>query len=630
MSWLSDLSDTIGSAFTPDTMPAWGALAGLGQAATPHPGTGMGWGNALFGTIGDVSKGGMTGAQVGQEMTARDIGNQMSQLGLQKQQTLQPYQLAYLKSFYGGNPQGGAGGMPGSLSGISGHGSGKDGALTQADMLGLSMLSAAGASGDPGKISDAYKTLYEHNPDLAGAIKGSQEAETPQKMPNGQYQLGAGLFGSLAPQATSAALQGIVGEREPGGIGPGNQQPAETPTPEGAGQMMPPQGDALAAYRQQNGMQAPPIDAQRAGMGLPVGSSSPAQMPPQQGAPPPQGQPMGQPIPPPPSPSQIPPQAQMPPQQGQPNPLEALIAQQQAAKQAPNQQANVARGIDGKPLISSDGKPIIPSLANNPFYKPSPTGQPVLDRSLPLNANDVDVKDKEDELSTARKSIEEGDKTFTSQYSSMQKEDYRIQQLLSIYQDVQSGKGLQAIAPDRLNTLIALDLVSDKSTVHNLAQAQTAGNDHILQIVNQIKDTNNNLGEAPQRTFGSVINAMQENGETFRDQPEALYNILTQARGILKQNMNMVEGWTAAGGKANTLGPNRTTMAPNTFGDQFMTNHDPEDYRKQVAAQTSPFKGMAGTQGFKSPQDVGAAFKGGQITRQQAAQILQQQFGHAP
>lgn len=579
MSWLSDLSDTIGSAFTPDTMPAWGALAGLGQAATPHPGTGMGWGNALFGTIGDVSKGGMTGAQVGQEMTARDIGNQMSQLGLQKQQTLQPYQLAYLKSFYGGNPQGGAGGMPGSLSGISGHGSGKDGALTQADMLGLSMLSAAGASGDPGKISDAYKTLYEHNPDLAGAIKGSQEAETPQKMPNGQYQLGAGLFGSLAPQATSAALQGIVGEREPGGIGPGNQQPAETPTPEGAGQMMPPQGDALAAYRQQNGMQAPPIDAQRAGMGLPIGSSSPAQMPLQQGAPPPpQGQAMGQPIPAPPSPSQIPPQAQMqaqpPPQQGQPNPLQTLIAQQQAkAAQGgpPPQPVNN--------FMASDGKPIVPSVQNTAFFKPDPTGMP----HYKTENTDTGV--------AATKKIQdtdvEADANMASSLNNTNQMLGRLHDIAEAYQTSQAGT-LIAQYPDIANKLIGLGIIDKAGTVKDVGEFQRVSSDLITETMNQIKAANS--GSSQSRILSSEFQGLVQKMADPHLQPDAIHDILGVSTGFANYNSDQVQGWNKIGGLGNRLA-NGYTLRPTDYERQFGSTHDLTDYINQAKQQMGPMKG---------------------------------------
>jgi hypothetical protein len=129
----------------------------------------------------------------------------------------------------------------------------------------------------------------------------------------GQYA--AGMKGYNTGVGTAAAGNAPVGTLPPG-VG---QPPQQTPPP-----------DAAAAYRQQNGMATPPIDTQRASMGLPIGSNVPmgnppmgpgaAQIPPQAvppmpasalGAPPAGG------IPAPPPSASIPPQ----PPQAMPSPL---------------------------------------------------------------------------------------------------------------------------------------------------------------------------------------------------------------------------------------------------------------------------------------------------------------------
>lgn len=71
----------------------------------------------------------------------------------------------------------------------------------------------------------------------------------------------------LSSQTSQQPMQQIGGSQAP----PANQTSSQS--------QMPPQGAALAEYRKQNGLPTPPVDAQRAAMGLPVGSSSPATMP---------------------------------------------------------------------------------------------------------------------------------------------------------------------------------------------------------------------------------------------------------------------------------------------------------------------------------------------------------------
>src|ERR1700758_3337521 len=99
-SWFSDFRDAVSDAADdPKNYALLGALAGLGKAATPLPApNGGGYRSVgrlkgLFGTLGDISGGMMGGAKAGQELEGRDIANQMAQLGLDKQQVLQPMQI---------------------------------------------------------------------------------------------------------------------------------------------------------------------------------------------------------------------------------------------------------------------------------------------------------------------------------------------------------------------------------------------------------------------------------------------------------------------------------------------------------------------------------------------------------
>ncbi|MDE2100414.1 MAG: hypothetical protein KGL39_24390 [Patescibacteria group bacterium] len=185
----------------PQSMGIWGALGNmLVQGSTPHVGTGMGAGNALLSLAGAGMQGANKGASAAQAYQKGQIGNQMGQLGLQRQEVLQPLQLQYIKSLMG---QTNSSGTP--FTAPDGSGSGQNGQLDQAEQYGMNMINAAAASGDMGKMADAWKSLYEHNPTLAGAITKSQQSNTMFKTPNGSYALGSSLMGVGQPSTTDAS-----------------------------------------------------------------------------------------------------------------------------------------------------------------------------------------------------------------------------------------------------------------------------------------------------------------------------------------------------------------------------------------------------------------------------------------
>lgn len=124
---------------------------------------------------------------------------------------------------------------------------------------------------------EAAKAMFgDHRPGSSYWTPGGiQQAPTEQ-------QINLGILTNQTPTQTPPQQPApSPPQGDPGGGIPAPQVPVQgpqpLPTPQG---MMPPQNDALNQYRQQNGMPAPPIDAQREAMGLPVGASTAAPIPP--------------------------------------------------------------------------------------------------------------------------------------------------------------------------------------------------------------------------------------------------------------------------------------------------------------------------------------------------------------
>lgn len=311
MSFFDDITPDFSD---PNTMAAFGALGGVLQAGTTPRFDAQGRGitgggklNALAALTGAGLQGMNQGANFAQQYQAANLANQnasvinpiaqqTAQMNLQRQQALQPVMMNSLKNI-GVDPTN----------------------LSSTDQMGAMALQMAYGSGDPGKISTAYLSLYEHNPDLAGKIKLAQENNSVHETPQGPQFGVNGLpgasasFGSLNPMTvTSALTNGIVNQRNPSAMGPGDQTGSPTPMP------------------------APPTPAA-------FGSIAPQQQP----------QPVNA------SSLQPPPQAQQ------------AMAQPQAAPVSPTPQ---------KPPISmilaTDGKPYVQSAMALPLLKPDPSGTP--------------------------------------------------------------------------------------------------------------------------------------------------------------------------------------------------------------------------------------------------------------
>lgn len=556
------LSDYLPDFSDPDQMAVFGALGNVLQAgsAPRYDPRGMGItggsaGNAIAQLLGAGMGGAVGGAQEAQNYQKENIANQVGQLGLQRQQAIQPMQIDMMKQAYGDMSGGGSKAASQSL------GSGPGGSMTQADVLGLSALQAARASGDLGKISDAYKTLYEHNPQLAGAVKMAEAQNSVHETPNGP-QFGTGglpgsspAFGNLAPAATSQIMNGIVGERTPAMSGPGNQQPFEGNVPgslAGApnpppvqSQMVPPSGDALNAYRQSQGMQAPPVDAQRQGMGLPVGTAMP-QVPASQLQPP--------------APRQA---AFMPPQAPQ-------APQPPQAQQLPQPPQGV---------LASDGKPVVPNADKISFFKPDASGTP----SYKTDNTNTGVNQTKE----FQKADIPASENIAESASNTQQMIGRLHDIQDAYSKAQAGT-LLAQDPDLANKFIAAGVLTDKGSIKDVAQFQRIQGDQALEVLNQLKGAV--AGSGNSKILNSEVkNATGKLGDPHL-QPEAVASILAVSQGLANYNQDMVKGWSAIGGLGNRVAGGYT-MRPTDYSQQFATSHNIDDYIKQAKADMPQVKG---------------------------------------
>lgn len=237
---------------------------------------------------------------------------------------------------------------------------------------------------------------------------------------------------------------------------------------------------------------------------------------------------------------------------------------------------------DGGAITTADDKPILPNMTN--LFRPDPTGMPK-------------YKTENTETGVNQTKLFQADDTkanvaFTANAASLQNEQFRLKELADVYKQVQSGT-LTAQNPELINKLVAWGVVRDPSQIKDLAGVQNALQSHALQIIQQIKDTNANLGGAPTRTFGSEIQNLQEQGENPGAQPEALWNIIGQARGLVDHHLDMIKGWDSIGGLGNRQA-NGYTLRPDDYARKFIQHHDITDYKTAAQKNMGPFKGMSG------------------------------------
>lgn len=229
---------------------------------------------------------------------------------------------------------------------------------------------------------------------------------------------------------------------------------------------------------------------------------------------------------------------------------------------------------------AGDGKPLLSSMTN--MFKPDPNGMP----KYQTPNTESGVKLQNDMQSEDVKA----DGEMTSNLSSLSKEQYRLNQLAKVYQQTQSGT-LLAQNPDTANQLMAWGVIKDPSQIHDLAMIQKGVANQAIQIIQQIKDANANMGSAPSRLFGSEISNLQDKAENAGSRPEANYEVITDAMGLANHASDMAKGWDSIGGLGNRI-QNGNTMRPSVFARKFIEEHDPQSYKDQAMKTVGPFKGM--------------------------------------
>lgn len=240
--------------------------------------------------------------------------------------------------------------------------------------------------------------------------------------------------------------------------------------------------------------------------------------------------------------------------------------------------------------MAADGKPLLPTVKTVPPADPS--GTPRFKTDNTKTGVEQTIQDQKDAA--------EGNKAFAAMSQSLSQEKARLDNLIQIYKDVQSGT-LTAQNPEFFNKMAALGFSDDPKSLHDLAGIQNATQNHILQVIQQIKDTNANAGGgAPTRVFGSEIGKLLDEGESAKNQPEALWNVIGQAKGLVDHHLDMINGWNAVGGLGNRLAGGYT-MRPDDYATQFSLHHNISDYRDNALKEMGPFKGMAGNTGSAAP-----------------------------
>lgn len=298
------------------------------------------------------------------------------------------------------------------------------------------------------------------------------------------------------------------------------------------------------------------------------------------------------------SPGAMPPPPQMVNGKPQaPQNMDDLLNQQSAQPNViPNPIPGTTPGVPAAPPkvpMALDGKPLIPGMTN--LFKPDPTGTP--------NFGPVKTKQDADLVTQNQKELGDGDKEFTTLANSFNNEGTRLNNLIDLFKQTQSGTAM-AQFPELVSKAVAMGIVKDPATIKNLSDLQTANQNFILDVIGQIKDTNANVGGgAAARTFGSEISELLENGQSVKNQPQALWNVISQAKGLVDQHTDMLNGWNTVGGRGNRIAAGQT-MLPDTYAQKFLLAHPTQPYIQNAQQTMGPFKGMANAKGVPMQQTI--------------------------
>lgn len=237
-------------------------------------------------------------------------------------------------------------------------------------------------------------------------------------------------------------------------------------------------------------------------------------------------------------------------------------------------------------MLATDGKPVLPNRKGMKGIdlnaQPDPAGTP----KYRYDNNAVGVAQAKQFVADDAKS----NQSMNASLSSLQSEQFRLEELGKIYKQVQAGT-LTAQKPEFFNKMAALGFNDSPNDIKDLDGIQAAMQNHILQLINQYKDTNSSMGEAPTRMFGGVLNTLMEEGENPGNQPGGLYSVITQAKGLVDHHIDMVNGWNNIGALGNRVA-NGYTMRPDDYVRNWSLNHDIEDYKSKAETDMPKFKGM--------------------------------------
>lgn len=280
----------------------------------------------------------------------------------------------------------------------------------------------------------------------------------------------------------------------------------------------------------------------------------------------------------------------------QPNP----IPQANPAPVSPTEKATLGQMYDTKPEtnvmpnktdatppqipMAADGKPYIDSQK---FYAPDLSGKATFNHEN-TDTGVADAKNKAESLNKENAAFSQGVANFKN-------EGNQIQNLVDIYKQTKGGT-LIAQNPEIANKLVALGIIKDPSDISNVANVQAAMNAHILDTLRQVRDANTSIGGPTSRIMAGEINTMLEEGASVKDQPEAMFKILANAKGLVDYNMDMAKGWDSIGGTGNRAA-NGFTMPLSDFTTKYALNHDIQDYKTGAQKTIGPLKGMAGNNG---------------------------------
>ncbi len=254
---------------------------------------------------------------------------------------------------------------------------------------------------------------------------------------------------------------------------------------------------------------------------------------------------------------------------------------------------NVGRGSQEKPKapLASDGKPII--TVDN-WIAPDPTGMP----KIPTENTKQGVSIAENMGQEALK----GSNSLSTMQSSLAKQQNNLNNLIDVFK-VTKGNTLMSQDPGIANKLVSLGIIKNPKDIATLANIQTALPTASQEIISQLKNINTNGDDKVSRMYQVEYQNLEKTGINPNMQPQALFNVISQAKGLVDHNLDMANGWEKIGGLGNRLAGGYT-MTPDVYTNKFMQDHKIADYTKKVQSDVGSFAGMENTNTANGSQTI--------------------------